>query len=332
MKTLQFNFNHENETTPINLFEDGHVEIAVDNETIEFESATAFAEFFAMARSVLPEHLKNWELLIEGDSAVYKLKSSTAGNGTAVSNVIAALNEHGADPSATISIVSLINSSDDPIGALTTFGDQALALIAIQAFSSSQVAPTAVSVEDVEEEVIEEPPFIDELIENESPYLLCRAFGIDGDSTKEELRVHVGDASNDAVREIWYTFRRAAREDHGYLSDELLEIVLRQSTDHVVADVDSLRNRIATIRLAGRSGMHVKVIRVGRRHIKEDTVYKTLDELTQLEGVSLTDNVLKQYVFDATVDAEIERERAAEILEAARNLEDDGVDNEDNWD
>lgn len=73
----RFNFNNEQDTTPITVDE---VTKAVTFNGVEFASVQEFAEFYALARDVKPENLKNWVLVENGDTYSFVLRAATAGH------------------------------------------------------------------------------------------------------------------------------------------------------------------------------------------------------------------------------------------------------------
>lgn len=75
METLYFNFNNEANTTEF--YQEGTT-VSFMGQT--FESVEEFAEFYALARDVKPENLKNWVLLQDGNTYSYVLRAGTAGS------------------------------------------------------------------------------------------------------------------------------------------------------------------------------------------------------------------------------------------------------------
>lgn len=79
--TKQFNFNHEEHVTHFELDnETGRVSFEVQGITQEFASVQELAEFYATARGVTPDKLKNWTLIEDGDYYAFVLRAATAGN------------------------------------------------------------------------------------------------------------------------------------------------------------------------------------------------------------------------------------------------------------
>lgn len=75
-----FNFNNEQDLTPLDVNpETGVVTFELENETATFDSINEFAEFYATARNVKHDNLKNWTLITDGDTYSYILRAGTAG-------------------------------------------------------------------------------------------------------------------------------------------------------------------------------------------------------------------------------------------------------------
>ena len=80
MSTKHFNFNNEADLTPIEVNDEtGVVEFTLDGQVATFESVQEFAEFYALARNVIPENLKNWTLTEDGNHVAFVLRAGTAG-------------------------------------------------------------------------------------------------------------------------------------------------------------------------------------------------------------------------------------------------------------
>lgn len=80
MSTQYFNFNHEADLTPVEVNDvTGEVTLTLGDQTQTFNDKQEFAEFYATARNVLPENLKNWVLTEDQDQFAFVLRSGTAG-------------------------------------------------------------------------------------------------------------------------------------------------------------------------------------------------------------------------------------------------------------
>lgn len=79
MTTKYFNFNNEEHILTIEVHENGTVELPVNGQVIRFSNVKELAEYYATARSVSPEHLKNWTLVEDGQNISFVLRAATAG-------------------------------------------------------------------------------------------------------------------------------------------------------------------------------------------------------------------------------------------------------------
>lgn len=80
MSTQYFNFNHEADLTPVEVNDvTGEVTLTLEDQTQTFNDKQEFAEFYATARNVLPENLKNWVLTEDQSQFAFVLRSGTAG-------------------------------------------------------------------------------------------------------------------------------------------------------------------------------------------------------------------------------------------------------------
>lgn len=80
MSTKYFNFNNEADLTQIELNDEtGAVQFELDGQVATFETVQEFAEFYAIARNVVPENLKNWTLTEDGTHIAFVLRAGTAG-------------------------------------------------------------------------------------------------------------------------------------------------------------------------------------------------------------------------------------------------------------
>lgn len=75
-----FNFNNEADLTEVEVNDTtGVVTFQIGDETAEFETLQEFAEFYATARNVQPENLKNWVMTEDGNQFAFVLRAGTAG-------------------------------------------------------------------------------------------------------------------------------------------------------------------------------------------------------------------------------------------------------------
>lgn len=95
-----FNFNNEADLTPVDVdTETGRVSLDIGDRHSEFDSLQEFAEFYAVARNVKPENLKNWVLTEDGDQFAFVLRAGTAGlTADEISEMVRGLRAAGMSP------------------------------------------------------------------------------------------------------------------------------------------------------------------------------------------------------------------------------------------
>lgn len=80
MRRIQFNFNNESNILELEQnTETNEVTLRIGEDEQTFDSIEQFAEYYAVARNVKTDNLKNWVLLEEGDIYSYVLQVGTAG-------------------------------------------------------------------------------------------------------------------------------------------------------------------------------------------------------------------------------------------------------------
>ena len=100
MSTKYFNFNNESNLTEVDVHDEtGVVTFTLGEQSVEFETIGEFAEYYATARNVLPDNLKNWVLTEDGDQIAFVLRAGTAGmNADEVSALATGLRAAGMSP------------------------------------------------------------------------------------------------------------------------------------------------------------------------------------------------------------------------------------------
>lgn len=97
MSTKYFNFNHEKDLTAVEQNDETQeVTFTIGDQSRTFASLQEFAEFYAMARNVRNEDLKNWELQEDGDQFAFILRAGTAGSD--ISDMVEQLKLAGSTP------------------------------------------------------------------------------------------------------------------------------------------------------------------------------------------------------------------------------------------
>lgn len=285
MSTKYFNFNNEADQTPITVNDETG---AVTFATETFESIQEFAEFYALARDVRADNLKNWTLVEDGNRVSFVLRAATAGND--VADLVAAFRAAGMSP--------------EEIGR---------AVVAAQ--TQAPVAPTAApSFEAPSRHISQE--VLAEMIEDDAKIegLLKVAFGV---STYAEIEAHVRnlDIELTAYDAETFSFVLLSKRDEDYYVDEdeayenaILEkvseakvlisnkypnvpmsaaIAIELNDFEGFAGADAVRKRFAVSRLARRE--RLEVVTVNRNGF---TPVVTTELLTEYEAIQ-TPNVFE---------------------------------------
>ena len=115
MAQKYFNFNNEADLTPVEVDEEtGHVSLDIGDRHSEFESVQEFAEFYAVARNVKPENLKNWVLTEDGDQFAFVLRAGTAGlTADEIREMSRGLRNAGMSPAEIGEAIAAASSHDD---------------------------------------------------------------------------------------------------------------------------------------------------------------------------------------------------------------------------
>lgn len=113
MTKKYFNFNNEQDLFPIDVDEDGRVTITVDGQDADFDSVEDFAHHYAIARNVLPENLKNWTLVEDGNNVSFVLQAGTAGSNDKVEKIIEKGMAEGLTAKQIAAMVGIYDEKDD---------------------------------------------------------------------------------------------------------------------------------------------------------------------------------------------------------------------------
>ena len=100
MSTKYFNFNNESNLTEVDVHDEtGVVTFTLGEQSVEFATIGEFAEYYATARNVLPDNLKNWVLTEDGDQIAFVLRAGTAGlEPTEIAGLVAGFRAAGMSP------------------------------------------------------------------------------------------------------------------------------------------------------------------------------------------------------------------------------------------
>lgn len=350
MRTLYFNFNNEVNTFEIHQDDEtGQITVpGVDGPT--YESIEQFAEMYAVARDVVPENLKNWTLLENGDVVSFVLKAGTAG--LSADDIRTPLNEALEDmrtsgayhPLEVARLRSEVEHAEDIIDALVHSSMTQLANDLYDRLEERQ-ALDATTVEAEPEEVdtrsnIER--YLDAVLDKHSTYaaVFTKLLNIDLDSDKAAIMAALDAApisySVTMLSQLYEdTMTRIMTDGIGVESHFDVFLILAQTMPE--SNEAEKQKLITSANLAKRDRLPVTEYIVGTKHIKKTPKSVPVIELNEM---SLYVDELRPIVivFNPDIDEELEREKAEEEArreaeEAANGLEYDEYDaDEDDYD
>lgn len=317
MRTIQFNFNNEVDVLILNQnVETGQITVPENPNMPTFESIESFAEYYALARTVKAENLKNWTLVENGDMYTYSLRAGTAG--IASQDIIEALNEAideaGAEGEFHVLVIEAfrnrVKRAEDLVQALTNDENGALA----QSVYDKLNAVGALAEAEVDNRSQLEVA-LDEAMENYGTIaLFAHALNLPLDSEKAAIvhaaglaEVHAAYLLSNAISNLEATT--------GVSDIILLSALVTQSAVGIL-DADTVKRVKATASFAGQTSVNIRTIKVGARFVQDSASYVALDSLTE-DNVRTVDGKPVIFVFDHSIDAVVEAELVARRAEEA---------------
>lgn len=327
MRTIHFNFNNEVDSFPITEEDDGRVTIHGEDGAVmaEYEGIEQFAQFYAQARDVRPDHLKNWVLVEQGDVVSYVLRAGTAG--VSSEQIEELIDEAFADIQAAGTVHPLdlnrvrmeLVDVPDVMQALA----QSMVPDAAKVVYDALAAKDAFVAPELTAELEEEPDtrsemerYLDQVLEtDQSLVFFARMVNQPDTAGKEEILAAF------AASLIPYTVEMASNLYEGALTEAMKNagvngrfealLVLTQTVPGE-PDGEIVSKYMVSARMAGRTAINLPVYRVGRRYIKQSAKLVPFEELVQ-EIIYDRNGTPVVISFDDAVDGEVETE-----LEATR--------------
>lgn len=311
MKIVHFNFNNEVDILELNMDEEtGEVTIPQNNE-LSFENMEKFAEYYAMARNVSADNLKNWVLLEDGDVYTFTLRAATAGSVAAADvrdELVNAINRVAGEthPLEVITFRQQVENANDLVRALANASNQTLSRAVYD-----ELDRQGVLVEEEVDKFADFKEFMDNKAERTGSYaLFAHALNMDLEASQEAIinRVDALDYSFGEFVDV-YQERIIADSGRANVSAGKPELLAALVTGAPAGKEDtSVAGKVTTMaQLAGRSKVNIRNIRVGHRYVKDDVVYT---DVTEAPAGSVRDvnGYPVIFIFDGSVDAEVEAE------------------------
>lgn len=342
MRQLRFNFNNEVDSFEIIEQDDKTIHVPMPGgDEIVYDNIQQFAEFYAQARDVKPEHLKNWVLVENGDVVSFILRAGTAGVSAeeaqeSLDRIFRELRENGQyHPLEVERLRQTLNGAEDVMATLAMSDRPELAQVIYDRLNEMHV------FDEPEQEPEEEPDtrsdmerYLDIMLESDKTLAVFGEILNLGPAAGKEEILEALEASTIpyTVASLSTLYEQVIHNAivNGINVDDRMDAILVVS-QFAMNDPDACRKLEYPVRLAGRNFLNVTKYTVGRHHIRKES--QILD-LAELDGVVflLKDNQPVVINFDAEVDAALEEERARQEEEDAARREAEAEDYEDDGD
>lgn len=336
MRHLRFNFNNEVDSFEIIQEDDGMIRVPMPGgDEITYDSLQQFAEFYAQARDVKPEHLKNWTLVENGDVVSFILRAGVAGvtaeeAGESLDQVFRELREDGNyHPLEIERVKQALNESEDIMHTLAMSDRPELAQAIYDRLDQMGVFTEPEPEPEPEPDTRSDMErYLDTVLENDKTLAFFGVLlNLGPDVEKDVILAALEESTIPyAVRSLKELYENAiydAMENGIHVEDRFDAILVISQSIPVANDNNDAAKLINSTRMAGRNFLNVVKYVVGHKHIRKDATILSLDDL---EGTQLVmkGNVPITVEYDPAVDEELERER--EEAEAARQEEEDDDD------
>ena len=343
MARKEFNFNNEVDTFEIEVDEEtGRVTIpGTGGALAEYESMQQFAEFYAEARDVKPENLKNWTLVENGSVVSFVLCAGTAGVSAAsiegqLQEVFDTLRREGAyHPLDVERVKQEVNGADDIMRALAMASVQEVARAVYDRLNES--GAFAVEDEPEEEEPVDERSaievYLDTVLERDKTLaFFATLLNLPASAPKEEILTALAQSripyECDTLMRLYRDALGAAKENGINVETDFEALLVITQSVPGDADDEMKKRLLVSARIAGRNRVNITSYIVGNHHIKKTATLVPVDEMNR-ENVYADGRNPVLVTFDAAVDEELEEEhRLAETEEDYDDEYDDIYDDE----
>lgn len=344
MKQMFFNFNNEVDRFEILVNEEtGVVQIPGEGGEVlaEYASLQQFAEVYAQARDVKPEHLKNWMLVEHGDVASFILRAGTAGVAAAeiAEDMQAVLEEARMNgrfhPLAIRRVENELQGAADVMDALATSSEQDVACFVYDRLNDRGAFVEPVVAEPEVDMRSDMERYLDGVLERDKT-LAFFANLLHTPVAEKAVILDTLEHSNvpytvAMLSSLYEDAIRAAMDGIGVHDRFTAILVIAQAVP--AEDGEASKKQLLTAaRMAGRDSVNITSYLVGQHHVKEVAKMMSVQELRE-SALFMVDSKPVVVAFSDTIDAELEAERAAEEERRAMEAdEDDGYDYDEEYD
>ena len=281
--TKYFNFNNEQALTQVEQHEDGTVTFAIGDAHESFDSLQEFAEFYALARNVLPENLKNWVLIEDGNQFAFVLRASTgAVTDAEIEAITRALFAAGRTPSEVGVILAEIlenaNGRDEDVEGVTEDGDYREFKSELERIYSTEEISFIFGIYSVDSIKELFGDLVDAELETEFEQLYYDEYiggieiGYDEISYVQAMLNDVAASFEDALDELSHYIPRVPKN--------VLIAIVNGSTDELAGDAqEDVAKQFFAAAVAGRPTVEVAI--VDKEHLTGEVRMVSADELAQ---------------------------------------------------
>ena len=321
MRHLRFNFNNEVDSFEIIQEDDGMIRVPMPGgDEITYDSLQQFAEFYAQARDVKPERLKNWTLVENGDVVSFILRAGVAGVTAqeareSLDQVFREMREDGSyHPLEIERVKQALNDSEDIMRTLAMSDRPELAQAIYDRLDQMGVFTEPEPEPEPEPDTRSDMErYLDEVLERDKTLaffgmMLNIGPGAEKDEILAELENSTIPYNVGSLSELYENAILSARENGIHVDDRFDAIlVMSQNIPVTEGNTDHVK-LVNSARMAGRDFLNVVEYTVGHRHIRKDATILPLDDLNGTELV-MKGNVPITVTYDQTVDEELEKEK-----------------------
>lgn len=319
METLRFNFNNEADILEINRDEEGHITIPSVEGAPVFNSIEEFAEYYAIARNVSTDNLKNWELIKDGDVISYVLRAGTAGVAAydiedTLEEVYRELPAHDVHPLDIMRLRRDLDNSDDVAEALAATrvpetARKAYDLLAAKGAFDENIVDEQNETwpEDTRSELEID---LDRTMERVgSLALYAQIVNLPITATKDEILNALENGviryTSESLAIIYDEIIRMAKAGGHGIHNERDAILIASQAPVGTVDNEVKARLTLSATIARREGINIETVIVGQHNIKASATYVLLVELADMD-VYTVDGRPVIYRFDDTIDAEFD--------------------------
>lgn len=339
MRNLRFNFNNEVDSFEIVEMDDKTIHVPIpDGDDVVYDSLQQFAEFYAQARDVKPEFLKNWVLVENGNVVSFVLRAGTAGISAAdaqdsLNQVLREFREEGTfHPLDVERVRQSLVGADDVMATLAASDRPQLAQALYDRLDELGVFAEPEPEEEEVDPRSDMERYLDVVLERDHTLSgIAAALNVSPDMEKAQILEYLESrhlTDPNWLRNLYEELLSNAMADGIHVDNRFDAILV--VTQFAAYDASAGNRYKNSARMAGRDFLNVSKYTVGQRHIRKEGMILSLGDLNAVLFCMIGDQPTV-VAFDPNVDAQLEEEEARRAEEEGYD-EDEDYDYEDDYD